>query len=284
MNTQPEADVARNDLALPAAELAQLVAAVEDSQLDAPTPCAGWSVRDLLAHIRGFAAASTAAATRTPFPADSPELHGELADDWRGRLPEHLRALALAWEDPQAWEGWTEAAGIKTRATVAGSAALQELLLHRWDLAQATGQPFRPKPRSVQACLDFISSLTEEDRFLLLPAETPGKSRTALREPAWDKARVPLIHPYAGTRCCGAGADQLYPAKSRIAAAQSASGDSSDAEWPEWGTMAALTFAGLRPGSRRGTSRRRLGRRRRAGRGPGCRWARCVRRCGRVGG
>lgn len=183
MDSQEDPSVTRTDLRPAAAELDRLIAGVDDDQLDVLTPCEGWAVRDLLMHIRGFAAASTAAARRNPFPVDSPELRDGLRDDWRERLPHQLDSLAQAWADPQAWEGWAEAGGIRTPATVAGSAALQEFLLHGWDLAQATGQSYRPDPDSVHACLDFLSSLPEEDRArpfgprLVAPDDAPPLER-----------------------------------------------------------------------------------------------------------
>lgn len=154
----------RSDLRPAATELARLIGAVRERQLDEPTPCEGWAVRDLLTHIRGFAAASSAAARRSPFSADSPDLRDGLRSGWREALPHQLTELAEAWMEPEAWEGWAEAAGIRTPASVAGSAALQELLLHGWDLARSIGQPYRPDPDSVATCLAFVSALPEGDR------------------------------------------------------------------------------------------------------------------------
>jgi len=160
----------RYDLAPAAAQLARVAAGVNDGQLDAATPCVDWSVAGLLAHVLGFTAASTAAASRTAFPADSPELNGNLLPDWRDRLPGRLDALVLAWRVPEAWDGWAEAGGIRTPADVAGTVALHELVLHGWDLARAIGQAFEAGTASVQVCLDFVTSLSE-------PGQETNRSR-----------------------------------------------------------------------------------------------------------
>ena len=54
------------DLEPAARRIAGLVAAVPDDALGAPTPCARYTVGDLLDHIAGFAVAFTAAARKTP--------------------------------------------------------------------------------------------------------------------------------------------------------------------------------------------------------------------------
>ncbi|MGH3505118.1 MAG: hypothetical protein ACRDQA_30130, partial [Nocardioidaceae bacterium] len=80
----------------------------------------------------------------------SPKLQATEADALRG-----LNGGRPA--DPHPW--------FAAASTVAGNGALQELLLHGWDLARATGQAFEPDQASVTACLGFLSSLSDEERF-----------------------------------------------------------------------------------------------------------------------
>jgi uncharacterized protein (TIGR03086 family) len=120
--------------------MARLVRGVPDDALDRPTPCTEYSVGDLLDHIAGFAVAFRAAAVKRPLgPAPAGDA-AHLPPDWRERIPRDLDALADAWDAPDAWDGMTAAGGVDLPGEVAGRVALDELLVHGWDLARATGQ------------------------------------------------------------------------------------------------------------------------------------------------
>lgn len=133
------------DLRPATAALAYIIHGVRDDQLDAPTPCSGTTVGELLDHIESLCAAFTAAATKKfddyigPVPAPDAS---RLGTDWRRRLPARLDALTQAWRPATAWTGITQAAGNELPAESAGSIALDEVIVHGWDLAVATGQPF----------------------------------------------------------------------------------------------------------------------------------------------
>jgi uncharacterized protein (TIGR03086 family) len=124
--------------------LATLVRGVGDDQLDGPTPNTGRSVGDLLDHIGGLALAFTAAARKEEPPGGgNPTADADaLPDDWRVAIPDRLAALAEAWRDPAAYEGSTQAGPIEMPADAAALVALDEVTIHAWDLAVATGQPY----------------------------------------------------------------------------------------------------------------------------------------------
>jgi uncharacterized protein (TIGR03086 family) len=145
------------DLGPAAQRTARLAAAVADAQLDAPTPCAGLPVSGLLVHVLGLARAFAAAAAKQPDPGPAPE-PPTLPADWRAVLPAALDALAEAWRAPGAREGTTSAGGVAMPAAAMAAVALDELVLHGWDLARATGQPYRPEPAEVEACLGFVAA------------------------------------------------------------------------------------------------------------------------------
>ena len=141
-------------------EVTRLLAGVLDDCLGAPTPCAGTPVGQLLDHLMGLSVAFTQAARKTPPEGGSqpPTSSADHLDpQWRTALPERLRELADAWQDPAAWQGMTEAGGVTMPAEAMGVVALDELVLHGWDLARATGQEFRCDPASAAAVLDFTS-------------------------------------------------------------------------------------------------------------------------------
>ena len=131
----------------PAGErLAAVAANVTDDQLDGPTPCEGRTVGQLVQHLVGLTLAFRAAADKDfgPLTDTSPDEAGwpEVQPGWREALAEQVPALAAAWRDPAAWEGMTRAGGVDLPGQVGGLVALDEIVLHGWDLARATGQPY----------------------------------------------------------------------------------------------------------------------------------------------
>ena len=150
------------DLGAQAAEVARVVAGVRDDQLGDPTPCAGTPVAGLLAHLAGLATAFRMAAEKTPVPGQAAASPDDLPPDWRTRIPTDLAALAAAWRRPSAWEGTAEAGGVRMPAPVAAVVALDEVLVHGWDLAVATGQDYAADPSSVAACTEFAAQAAAE--------------------------------------------------------------------------------------------------------------------------
>lgn len=148
------------DLTPTARELARLVAAVDDDQLTGPTPCPDYRVADLLDHIHGLTIAFTHAATKEPLSgAPGPSGDGaRLPDSFRTNIPAELDALAAAWLDPAALEGTTMAGPIEMPGPEAGLVALDEIVVHAWDLAAATGQVYAADPAAVDACLGFVAA------------------------------------------------------------------------------------------------------------------------------
>ena len=151
------------DLAPQAAEVARVVAGVRDDQLTAPTPCTGTPVAGLLDHLAGLTVAFRMAAEKTPLEGAAPRASADdLPADWRTLIPAQLDALVAAWRDPAAWEGMTEAGGVTMPAAGMGAVALDEVLIHGWDLAVATGQDYSAEPAAVEACTTFVVDFTRQ--------------------------------------------------------------------------------------------------------------------------
>lgn len=149
-----------------------LVQGVRDDQLANPTPCDGRSLGAMLDHVDGLAVAFTAAATKTELPPDrrGPSADAtRLAPDWRVRIPARLTALAEAWRDDAAWTGMTQAGGIDLPGEHAGVVALDEVVVHGWDIAAASGQPFSCDPSLLEVVHGFARATAEQG-----PAGTPG--------------------------------------------------------------------------------------------------------------
>ncbi|MGH9027711.1 MAG: TIGR03086 family metal-binding protein [Acidimicrobiia bacterium] len=142
------------DLGPAARQLADLAAGVDDDQLPEPTPCPDYTLGDLLDHVGGLALAFRAAAEKAGGEHATRAPSGDasrLGDDWRARIPGDLRALADAWRDPAAWTGTTMVGGLELPGQQAGIFALDELVLHGWDVARASGQRYECDARSLEA-------------------------------------------------------------------------------------------------------------------------------------
>ncbi|RKN43177.1 TIGR03086 family metal-binding protein [Streptomyces hoynatensis] len=189
------------DLTPLARRVAGLLDGVAEECFAAPTPCARYRVADLLRHLLGLTVAFRDAArkafgpTTQAGPADPDAPFPAVTGDWRGRLRYQLDELAAAWREPGAWQGETQAGGVTLPAGLAGRFALNELLLHGWDLARATGQPFECDEESAGVALALLSGLDEAARAragfgpaLGIPAgATPLDRVVALggRRPGW---------------------------------------------------------------------------------------------------
>lgn len=146
------------DLGPAAATLGDLVTSVSDDQLTLPTPCPAYSVGDLVDHVGGLALAFAEAARKEPDPDSGQGGSGDatrLEDGWRERISRDLERLAEAWREPAAYEGMTAAGGIDLPGEVAAAVALNEVVVHGWDLATALGRPFAATETDVAACLSF---------------------------------------------------------------------------------------------------------------------------------
>ena len=67
-----------------------------------------------------------------------------LGADWRSRIPQDLLAMAAAWRDPSAWTGMTRVGGVDLPGSAAGLVALDEIVVHGWDLAAPAGSVSAP--------------------------------------------------------------------------------------------------------------------------------------------
>ncbi|MFC9436800.1 TIGR03086 family metal-binding protein [Nocardia sp. NPDC057030] len=148
-----------------ATALETVVCRIADDQLGAHSPCADTTVRDLLAHVLDLTEAFRQAATKEAVGGSvAPSIGAEraLAGDWRTRIPAQLKALVEAWREPGAWAGVTEAGGVSEAAPVMARIALDELVVHGWDLAKATGQPFSATADDLATLLDMLDGVPPE--------------------------------------------------------------------------------------------------------------------------
>ena len=188
------------DLEPAARALTALLDGVRDDQLTAGTPCSEATLGDLIDHVDSLSLAFTQAATKTspeggsrpPSPDAS-----RLGPDWRSRIPGRLAELATAWRDEAAWTGMTQAGGLDLPGEVAGVIALDELIVHGWDIAVASGQDYSCPPALAEAAAQFVRATAEQNPDgvpgLFGPAVPVDPAAPALdqllgltgRDPAW---------------------------------------------------------------------------------------------------
>ncbi len=183
------------DLGPAVAVTARVVAGIRDEQLTAPTPCTDTPVAGLLGHLAGLAYAFRMAADKTPVDGTASTDPAHLPADWRSYVPGQLDAMATAWRDPAAHEGMTAAGGIEMPAGIAAVVALDEVVVHGWDLAVATGQRYDVDDATAEAVTAFVDSVDDDDRppdlfgpRVPVPADAPALDRllgATGRDPGW---------------------------------------------------------------------------------------------------
>ena len=172
------------DLGPAARRLADLVANVKDDALDRPTPCPAYSLGDLIEHVGGLSLAFTAAGRKERNAYTEMGGAGDasrLSADWRERIPRDLAALAQTWAEPGAWTGMTRIAGDDSPAGVVGLVLADELAVHGWDVARATGQAYACEPDILEAALKFLQMFASPDAPAG-PEVTFGPARILLDE------------------------------------------------------------------------------------------------------
>ncbi len=189
------------DLRPAAAQMTRLVGGVDDHALDRSTPCPDYTVTGLLGHVGGFAKAFIAAANKDlgPMTSAAPDISNDpLPAGWREEMTRDLVALGESWQSPDAWNGMTQAGGIDLPGPVAGRVALDELVVHAWDLARATSQTYECDDatlREVEATVRQFRNGNDGPipglfgPVVAVPADAPTLDRLlglTGRDPAWS--------------------------------------------------------------------------------------------------
>jgi len=159
------------DLAPAADQLWAVARGITGDHFDGPTPCGDWTVRDLAGHVLGLTLAFRMAADKEVAGSPDEGVQADVVDPggaWRGRLDDRLDALVAAWRRPDAWDGMAEAGGVTMPAPAMAQVAVDELVLHGWDLASATGQPYACDAASLDAVDAFTAAMSE-------PGEEAGR-------------------------------------------------------------------------------------------------------------
>lgn len=133
-------------------------ASVDEQGWSRPAPPAGWTARDVVAHLVEWVPGFLAAAGAPPLP-PGPDPAEDPAGAW-----ESLRAgLQAVLDDPDLAATRIEhpVAGAHALGEAIGRFVLGDVLVHTWDLARATGQDEHLDPHEVHTMLVAMEPLDE---------------------------------------------------------------------------------------------------------------------------
>ncbi len=151
-----------DDLARASAVTGGLIEGISADEWSAPTPCSEWTVRDVVGHLVGMNLVFTAMFEGSPTPERGQD---RLGDDPAGAYRRSAAALQAAAALPGVLE--------RSQATAVGVATgasrlrwrIVDLLVHGWDLVQATG-----------VTVELPDDLAEQ-ALTLARSELPGQPR-----------------------------------------------------------------------------------------------------------
>lgn len=133
-----------------AAAVTRLVEGVPDDRWGAPTPCAGWDVRTLVNHLTAehlwaprLLAGEGLADVGDAY--DGDVLGEDPVEAWRSAITASL----LAWADVEDPARAVEVSVGQIPVTELAAQMLVDLVVHGWDLAVATDQPYTPAAEAV---------------------------------------------------------------------------------------------------------------------------------------
>jgi uncharacterized protein (TIGR03086 family) len=154
--------------------LGAVVAGIGVDQLDAPTPCSELTVRGVLEHMVG--GATTFAASFRGEPA--PTAGGDVLGDPLGRFGPAMTELMDAVHAPGALERVIAGPFGDVPGPAFAHFVVLDGLVHGWDLATATGQPYYPPAALVADVRTFaaeaIAPAMREAKMFAEPAMAPA--------------------------------------------------------------------------------------------------------------
>jgi uncharacterized protein (TIGR03086 family) len=140
----------------------RVVGNVSPGQFSEPTPCTEWDVRTLLNHLILWTSYSLE--RRAHGESVAPDMmerdfaaEPDFAAGYRAQLD---RALA-AWAAPAVWDQELNVMGSATKASDVAALIVAEMVLHAWDLAVATGQPYTVDDAAADAALAAVEANAE---------------------------------------------------------------------------------------------------------------------------
>lgn len=117
-------------------QLADTIDAVPADRWDDPSPCPGWRARDVVGHLVEWMPGLYLGSAGLP-PLDAPSVEEDPAAAWRAA---DAAVYAVLTDPDLARHPTSSPAGEMSLEDLIAMTGLMDLLVHRWDLARATGQ------------------------------------------------------------------------------------------------------------------------------------------------
>jgi uncharacterized protein (TIGR03086 family) len=140
--------------------LGDVVGAIRADQLDAPTPCSRFTVRDVLDHMIGGATTFAAAFRGTPPPAGSAPA-ADSSPSVLAAFGPALSDLAAAISEPGALDRTVSSPFGDVQGEFFARFVVLDGLVHGWDLSVATGQAYSPPDELVIEVTSFASGVLD---------------------------------------------------------------------------------------------------------------------------
>jgi uncharacterized protein (TIGR03086 family) len=129
-----------------------VLANVTPEQLDLPTPCASWNVRNLVNHLVGLShwfATGISSGVTPPLPAETNFADGDILAAYDDGIQESLTAFST----PGALDKTVKLPFGEFLGSMFMALATNDTFTHGWDLAKATGQSTQLTPELAEQVL-----------------------------------------------------------------------------------------------------------------------------------
>ena len=163
----------------------EVVNAIAPDQLRRPTACAGFAVEGVLEHM--IAGATSFAPAFRGEPAQGETGGGSVHERWRRAMAELLAAVHL----PGAQERTVSAPFGEVPGSVFARFVAFDGLVHGWDLATATGQPYSPSD-------DVVREVHAFTREALTDAMRDGDTFAAPTDAPSDASPIEQLVAFTG--------------------------------------------------------------------------------------
>ena len=179
-----------------------LIASINDGELELLTPCHGFDVAGLLGHLDIVMTRVVALAEGTD-PMALPETAPQPKDGWHANWLRRMDHVATSWADPETLQRTMTLPWASGPGSMLLSTYIAELTVHTWDLATALGRPAEFDEAVLDAALAsyhvVLPEANRDERFdavrQFMPAgweppfhnavDVPGDASTIDRIVAW---------------------------------------------------------------------------------------------------